>query len=55
MAGENFQIYTVQVTQKCICETFPPSFHDLIIRPHVKQPFPYTFPQESLFPHEKLF
>ena len=54
MAGENFQIYTVQITGKCICETFPPSLHDLIIRPHVKQS-PHKFAQKSLFPHEKLF
>ena len=52
--GENFQIYTVQITEKCICETFPPSLHDLIIRPHVKQS-PHKFAQKSLFPHEKLF
>ena len=31
MPGENFQIYTVQITGKWICETFPPSLHDLII------------------------
>ena len=54
MAGENFQIYTVQITGKCICETFPPSLHDLIIRPHVKQ-CPHKFAQKSLFPHEKIF
>ena len=55
MARENFQIYAVQVTGKCICETFPPSFHDLIIRPHVKQPSPYKLPKKCLFPHEKIF
>ena len=37
MAGENFQIYTIQITGKRIFETLPPSLHDLIIRPHVKQ------------------
>ena len=54
MAGEIFQIYTVQITGKCICETFPPSLHDLIIRPYVKQS-PHKFAQKSLFPDEKLF
>ena len=29
---ENFQIYSVQNTEKCICET-PPAWHDLISRP----------------------
>ena len=38
MAGENSQIYSVQITGKCICETFPPPLHDLIIGPHVKHP-----------------
>ena len=64
MAGESFQSCTVQVTGKCICETFPPSLHDLIIRPYVKKsppppppllPRPHKFAQKSLFPHEKLF
>ena len=45
MASENFQIYTVQITGKCICETFPPSLHDLIIRHHVKQS-PHKFAQK---------
>ena len=40
MARENFQIYSVQVIGKCICETFFLSFHDLIINPHVKQALP---------------
>ena len=40
MAREIFQIYSVQVIGKSICETFFPSFHDLIINPHVKQPLP---------------
>ena len=54
MARENFQIYTVQITGKCICETFPPFLHDLIIRLYVKQ-YPHKFAQKSLFLHEKLF
>ena len=54
MAGENLQIYSVHVTGKCICETFPPSLHDLIISPHVKHP-PHKFSQKSLFPYAKLF
>ena len=37
MAGENFQIYSLQITGKCLCETFPPPLHDLTIRPPVKQ------------------
>ena len=24
MVGETFQIYNVQITEKCICETLPP-------------------------------
>ena len=35
MVGEKFQIYSVQITGKCICETFPPPLYVLIIRPHV--------------------
>ena len=54
MTREYFQIYTVQITGKYICETFPSSLHDLIIRPHVKQS-PQKFAQKSLLPHEKLF
>ena len=42
MAGEMFLIHTAQITAKCIDKTFPPSLHDLIIRPHVKQ-----FPRKS--------
>ena len=38
MAVENVQIWIVQLTEKCISETFPLHLHDLIIRPHVKQP-----------------
>ena len=30
--------FSVQIIEKCICETFPPPLHDLIISPHVKQP-----------------
>ena len=54
MAGENFQIYTVQITGKCIYETFPPSLYDLIIRTYVKQSL-HKFDEKSLFSHEKLF
>ena len=54
MAGENFQIDTVQITGKWICEPFPPSLYDLIIRPHVKES-PYKFAQKILFSHEKFF
>ena len=36
MAGEHFQIYSVQINGNCICETFPSPLHDLIISPHVK-------------------
>ena len=53
MARKIFYTCTVQITGKCICKTFPPSLHDLIIRPHAKQ-FPHKFAQKSLFPHEKL-
>ena len=54
MAKENFRIYNVQTIGKCICETFPPLLHDLIIRSHLKHS-PHKFAQKSLFPHEKLF
>ena len=37
MNGENFQIYSVQITGNAFVTFFPP-LHDLIIRPHVKQP-----------------
>ena len=36
MTGEIYQIYSVQITGKCICETFPPPLRELIISPHVK-------------------
>ena len=52
MARENFQIYTVQITGKYIYETFPPSLHDLVIRPHVKQSS-HKFAQKVCSPHEK--
>ena len=45
MAGKIFQIYTVQITGKCIWESFSPSLYDLIIRPYVKQ-LPINFPQK---------
>ena len=64
MAGKNFQIYSVQIIGKCICETppplprpppLPPPLHDLIISPCVKQPHHHKFAQKSLFPYAKLF
>ena len=50
MAGEIFQIYSVQVIGKCICEFFLPSFDDLIINPHVKQPLPQVYAKKFV-PH----
>ena len=44
MFGDNFQIYSVQITGKCICET-PTPWHDLIISP------PYV---EKLFWEKKV-
>ena len=41
MDGGNFQIYSVQITGKCvfwISPSPPPHLHDLIISPHVKYP-----------------
>ena len=38
MAIENFQIYSAHITGKCICETFPCPFHNLIISPYIKHP-----------------
>ena len=35
MIGQNSQIYSVQITEKCICEIFPAPLHDLIISPQV--------------------
>ena len=54
MVGENFQIYSVQITGKCICETFPPSLHDQIIRPHEKQS-PNKFVKKKFVPPWKSF
>ena len=51
MNGENFQIYSVQITGNAFVTFFPP-LHDLIIRPHVKQPTalpPYNIAQKTLF------
>ena len=52
MNGENFQIYSVQITGNAFVTFFPP-LHDLIIRPHVKQPSalppPYNIAQKTLF------
>ena len=31
MVGENFKIYTIQITGKCIWETLTPSLDDLIL------------------------
>ena len=52
MDGENCQIHTVQITGKCIYETFPPSLHDMTMRPHVKYSF-HKFTQKCLFHQEK--
>ena len=38
MSGENFQISSVQITWKFICETSANLLHDLIISPYVKEP-----------------
>ena len=54
MVGENFQIYSVQITGKCICETFPPSLHDQIIRPHEKQS-PHKFVKKKVCSPMKIF
>ena len=54
MAGEIFQIYTVQITGGCLCENLPLSFHDLIIRPYVKQP-PHEFAQKIFSPMKSFF
>ena len=54
MTRENFQIYTVQITGKCIWETFPTSLNYLIIRPHVKQSL-HKFAQKKFVPLWKAF
>ena len=54
MTGEDFQIYSVQVTRKCICKTFPLPYHDLIISPHVKQP-PKFYPKNFILSYKAFF
>ena len=43
MTGENSQIYIVQITEKCIFETFPSPLHYLIISPHKKYIYIFIF------------
>ena len=45
MTREHFQIYTVQITRKCICETFLFSLLDLILDSMLSTPplLPITF------------
>ena len=52
MTGENFHIYCVYITGKCIRETFLPTWpwYDLIISPHVKQ-----FVQKVCSPMQSFF
>ena len=63
MVGENFKIYCVQITEKCICEqkikfrhfyTCPQgkSPQVLIVTPQAKENYPFS-PQERFF--ENLF
>ena len=47
MARENCQIYTIQITGKCICETCSPSLHDLILDP-IKNTRPPPIPHKFL-------
>ena len=53
VVGENFEICSVQITAKCIDETPPLPWHDLIIIPYVE--YPHQFTPKSLSPHEKFF
>ena len=55
MAGEKLQTYTVQITGKCVCENFPRSLHDLIIRPYVKHPPPSINLPKKVCSHIKGF
>ena len=58
MVAVKFQLCSVQITGKCICEVKKLSsphhpWRDLIIRPHVGQPV-HKFAQKSLLHHERL-
>ena len=54
MAGENFQIYSAQITGKYIWKIFPSLFYDLIIRTHAKQPST-NFPNKTCSPLQSFF
>ena len=54
MAGESSQIYSVQITGKCIFETFCPPLHDLIISPHLKH-HPINLPKKVCSPMQSFF
>ena len=51
--GEIFR-FTLFKLLKRTCETFPPSLHDLIIRPHVKQS-PHKFAKKFFSPKKSFF
>ena len=52
MTGKKFQIYSIQSTGKCFCETFPPPLHYLIISPNVKH-LPINLPEKVCSSLEK--
>ena len=54
MIGEIFRINSVQITGKCIWETFIHPWDDLVFSPPMKNN-PYKFTQKSLFPLWKAF
>ena len=48
MIDESFQIYIVQITQKCIYEISTHFWHDLIISPSMLNNLFHKFAQKSL-------
>ena len=56
MVVENFQIYSVQITGKCICETFPLSFGMIgSLVPIQDTPRPPQVCKKGWSPHKKVF
>ena len=52
--AENFQIYSVQITRKCICQTFPSCRHDLSIGSSMQKNSPINL-LIKVFPPMKTF
>ena len=54
MARDYLQVYSVQINGKCICATFPPPLHDLIISLDVKHPSK-NMPKNVCSPMQSFF